>query len=289
MDIMELVPLIAQCTLVLLVASIGLQAQWRDVVSSLRNGGLVLRGVLAVNIIVPIAAILACSLLPIEQPIRIGIVVMAVSPLAPIIGVRIMKAGLDASRVVGLYVALALAAVILVPATIALLSRLFPVDAAISAGAVARLVLMSVLAPLAAGVIVATVAPGVAPRLAKLFTIVGYLVLAVLVVPILVSQGRHIAALAGNGSVLAIAVAAAAGSLAGHLFGGPDPTDRTALALAATMRNPGIAALIVHNNFPDPRVMLAVILYLLTSLIVSFAYQALSKRRAADTEPPPAS
>ena len=66
MDAKELVPLVAQGALFLIIASIGLQARWRDVLAAMRNTDLVLKGLLAVNIIVPIAALIICSVLPID-------------------------------------------------------------------------------------------------------------------------------------------------------------------------------------------------------------------------------
>ena len=52
-----------------------------------------------------------------------------------------------------------------------------------------------------------------------------------------------------------------------------------ALAQAAATRHPGIAAMVAHRHFDDKRVMLAVILFLLTSLIVSAIYAKWMTRR----------
>jgi hypothetical protein len=58
----------------------------------------------------------------------------------------------------------------------------------------------------------------------------------------------------------------------GHRLGRPNPANSDALAMAAGTRHPGIAALIVHANFPDPRVMLTVLLFLLTGIIMTIGY-----------------
>ena len=282
MDIKEVIQLANQVTLVVMVASIGLRAHWRDVVAAGRDLCLVLRGVVAVNVVVPVVALTMCSILPIPQPIRIGIGIIAVSPLAPLATGKMVRSGLDASRVVGLYVSLVLLSVVIVPVTVALLSDLFPVDATISVSAVAKLVAASVLAPLAVGVAIGTMVPDFARRAAGPLMIGGYIVLGLLFVPILISQASGLVELLGDGTVAAMAITATAGLAAGHLLGGPDPASRTALALAAATRHPGIAALIASANFSgEPRVMLAVLLFVLTSVIMSAIYQQWVKRHAA--------
>lgn len=286
MDIKELIQLVSQVTLILMVASIGLRAHWRDVVAAGHDLGLLLRSVVAVNIVVPLVAILMCMALPIPQPVRIGIAIIAVSPLAPLATGKMVRCGLDASRVVGLYVSLVLLSVIIVPATIALLSRLFPVDAAISVGAVTRLVGVTVLAPLAAGLAIGSFAPDLAKRAAGPLLIGGYVVLGIIFVPVAYSQAADLAGLFGNGTVVAMAVIAAAGLAAGHLLGGPDPSTRTALALAAATRHPGIAALIAVSNFGgDRRVTLATLLFVAVSVVMSTLYQLWVKRQVRKATP----
>jgi len=280
MDPKELVPILAQGALFLIIASFGLKAHARDVLAAMRHSGLLLRGILAVNIVVPVVAVIICSLLPIDPIVKIGIVLMAVSPLAPVLPAKLQQAGLEASAALGLYVALILTAVLFVPITVALLSALYPADASISVAAVGRLVVLTILLPVAIGVAIATWAPEFARRLAPIAFWVGFVAVALLVLLILYKQGRAIAGLVGDGSILAIVVTVTAGLAAGHLLGRPSSPNSNALALSAAIRHPGIAALIAHKNFTDQRVMLAVILFLLTSIIVATIYQFWMKRRA---------
>jgi BASS family bile acid:Na+ symporter len=281
MDQKAIVMLLVQGSLILFMAAIGLRARWRDVVASLGNPGSLIRGVIAVNIVVPLVAIIMCSLLPIERETRIGIIVMAVSPLAPFIAAKMMKVGLTASEAIGLYVSLALLSVIIVPVTVALLSAIYPADATISVGAVTKLVAVLVLLPLAVSLVISEVAPGLAKRLAPIFLGVAVVVLLLFLVLVLYKQGGHMIALIGDGTLLAIVVTVAAGLAAGHLLGGPRLADRESLAFAAATRHPGIAALIANANFHDPRVLVAIILFLLTSVVVSAIYQQWVKRSVA--------
>ncbi len=287
MDQKQIVMLVVQISLILFVASIGLRAQWRDVVASLGNANSLFRAIVAVNVVVPMAALVMCSLLPIAHETRLGIIIMAVSPLAPFVAAKMMKVGLTASQAVGLYVALILLAVIIVPLTVALLSAIFPANASLSVAAVAKMVFASVVLPLVVALFVSGAFPTLAKRLAPILAAVGAVGLLLFLLLILVKAGGQIAGLVGDGTLLAIIVTVAAGLTAGHLLGGPRLADRESLAFAAATRHPGIAALIAHSNFQDQRVMLAIVLFLLTSVVVSAVYQQWVKRRSARSEGEP--
>jgi BASS family bile acid:Na+ symporter len=280
MDAKELVPLLAQGALCLIIASIGLQARWRDVLAAMRNTDLLLKGLLAVNIVVPIAALVICSILPIHPLVRIGIVIMAVSPMAPLVQMKMWKGGLDTSAAIGLYIALILSAILFVPATVALLSALYPTHASISVAAVARMVAITTLLPVAVGLAISNWAPDLARRAAPVVMVIGFIAILLLAVLILYKQGGAMLGLLGDGTLLAIMVTVAIGIAAGNLLGRPSPANSNALAMAAGTRHPGIAALIVHANFNEPRVMLTVLLFLLTGVIMTLAFLLWQTKRA---------
>jgi len=279
MDAKELVPIVAQAALGLIIASIGLQARARDVLAAMRNTNLVLKGLLAVNIVVPIVAIIITATLPIHPFVRAGIVIMAVSPMAPLVQMKMLKGGLDTSHAIGLYVALILSAILFVPATVALLGALYPGDASISVAAVAKMVAITTLLPLAVGLAISNWAPDFARRAAPIVMILGFLAVVLLAVLILYKEGGAMLGLLGDGTLLAIVVTVAAGLVAGHWLGRPNPANSDALAMAAGTRHPGIAALIVHANFTDPRVMLTVLLFLLTGIVMTVVYLLWQLRR----------
>jgi BASS family bile acid:Na+ symporter len=94
--------------------------------------------------------------------------------------------------------------------------------------------------------------------------------------------------LIGNGTILVMIVLAVVGLAAGHLLGGPDLEDRTVLALASSVRHPGIAIAIAHANFPDQKLApAAVLLYVIVSGIASRPYLSWTGRQRARTPVPP--
>jgi len=66
------------------------------------------------------------------------------------------------------------------------------------------------------------------------------------------------------------------------MLGGPDPNDRTVLALSNATRHPGVAIGIAHAaGSDDPNVVAAVFLSLLVAIVVCAPYTQLRRRSAA--------
>jgi bile acid:Na+ symporter, BASS family len=281
MNMKDLVPLLAQVGIVLIVMSYGLETHPRDLWAALQNKRLMVRALIAVNLVVPLAAVVLCSLFPIDPNVRIGIVLMAVSPLAPLVTFKIHLGGERTSALLGPYVALLVVAVVLVPLTIALLSALFPPSASVSVAALAKLVALSVLLPIGAGLAINAWFPRFAHVAAKIAVVAGFGIVGLLAVVILYAEGRSLLALLGDGTLLVIMGTIAAGLLAGHLLGRPDPRESSGLAIAAAMRHPGIALLIAHQNFSDPRIKLVIVLFLLTGAVMSTLYQLWMRNKSA--------
>lgn len=281
MDAKTLVPLAVQGSMMLIVLAVGLQARWKDLTYALDRPGLIARGVLAVNVVVPVLAIALCLAFPIDRLTAAGLIIMAVSPLAPFVPGKMLKSGADSAYTVGLYVALILTSVILVPLTTAIITALLGHDVSVPIAAIGKLIVISILLPLAAGILIGTLAPGLAKSGAKIATVVAYLILLPIALIAIYKAGPRMLALLGDGTLAVIAITVLGAFVAGHMLGGPEPEHRLALAQAAATRHPGIAGLIVHRHFQDPQIMLAVILFLLAGMVLSAIYAAWLKKHSA--------
>jgi len=84
----------------------------------------------------------------------------------------------------------------------------------------------------------------------------------------------------GSGVLAVLALFTLVGIAIGHLLGGPNPDDRTVLALATGTRHPGLAMAIAGANFPDQKgVVLAVVAcHVIVCLILSIPYLTWRKR-----------
>ena len=279
MNAQALVPLIVQISLILIVAAVGLRSRWRDLTFDIRQPRWLFRGILAVNVVVPLTAVAMVLVLPIALPVKAGIILMAVSPMAPFVPARMLKAGAGRGLAFGEYFALILLAILIVPATMALISAFVPRDILLPVGTIAWFIFVSVLLPLGGGLLVAELLPRHADLLSRIASTTGNLLLVPVALIILFKLSGALLGLIGDGTLLAIVVTTVAGLAAGHFLGGREPVNQIALSMAATTRHPGIAAIVAHRHFDDQRVMLAVILFLLVGAVVSTLYMVWAEKR----------
>lgn len=277
----EILPLVLHASLLLLIVALGLTATLADATYLFKRPGRLFRAIVSIEVVVPLVAVLLAAALPLAPLAKLAIVLMAVSPLPPLAPGKQSKLGGRTPYVCGLYVSVSLLAIVLVPLILAVLSAVFPRDVWIAPAVIARTVLVSVLLPLAAGMAVRRLSPRFADRAAPMVSKLANLLLLLGFVPILFAVWPATRVLLGNGTALAIAGVVGAGLLAGHLLGGPDPEDRTALAVASATRHPGIAILIGKSNFPTENFAPAVLLFLVVGILAALPYQVWSKKRAA--------
>ena len=140
--------------------------------------------------------------------------------------------------------------------------------------------LMTVLAPLVAGVATRRFAPAFAERIERPVSIVGNLLLIAAVIPLLIVVTPLFWPLIGSGVIAALVAFTLIGVAVGHAFGGPDADRRAVLALATGSRHPGIALAIASINFPARTDVIAVVIYhLLIGALVALPYVIWRKRR----------
>lgn len=281
MDLLhELVALALHASLLLLALGIGLDIAKGDGLYVLRRPRLLLRALLAVVVVVPLVAALLVALLPLKESVEIAIVLMAVSPLPPIVLAKEIRFGGRKPYAYGLLVAVALLSIVTVPAAVAILAWLFDAHAAVAPLAVAQLVFVSLFVPLGLGLGLRALAPGPAVRAAPLVGKFAMGLLALACLPVLVTAAPELARLVGDGTVLVILAVVLAGLVAGHVLGGPEPHDRVALALSCATRHPGIAMLVASANSLGDQVRATVLLFVIVGLLAALPYQLWLRRHA---------
>jgi BASS family bile acid:Na+ symporter len=274
MDLRQVLQLFVLLSVAALIASAGMNATRDDLLYLIRRPRLLGRAVLSVNIVTPLLAMALTALFPLPPAVRAGILVMSVSPVPPVVPTKGLQLGCSKGYTYGLFVALALLSVVIVPITVWLVGEYYRRDLHISAATVARTILLTVVLPLAAGLSVQHFARAFAERASPHLARISTALLILLILPLVVTAWPHLMVLVGNGAVLAIAGVALGALVAGHLLGGPASEDRAALALTSALRHPGIAMLIVNENFDNKQIAAAVLLFLLVSVIVVTGYQA---------------
>ena len=281
MNLHTLIPIVLKASVLLNIFALGLRANIRDAGFLFRRPGELFRALLAMNVLMPLVALVLVIKMDLDPAVKIALVALSVSPIPPLLPKKLVKSGGSAEYATGLLIAVGLLAIIFVPLAMELIERVLDVPLQMTAASIATLILMTVLLPIGLGVAMRTVAPAVAGRLVKPISVIAGIVLLACVVAIVWVAFPIILTVAKSANVIAIAAFVLAGLVMGYLLGGPGEENRASLAIATSSRHPGIAIAIAQANFPGQKLALAaVLLYLLINAIVSIPFQWWTKRRA---------
>jgi BASS family bile acid:Na+ symporter len=275
----QLIGLAIQVSMAAIVFCVGLNTRRGDIVSLLGKPGLLFRSLLAMNVIMPIVAALLAIAFGLDRPVEVALIALAVSPVPPILPAKEIKAGASSSYAVALLAISALVAIVLVPGSIELLGWIFGRTVHVPIPTVVKAVAVSVLAPLLAGVVVRYFGPVLAARIVRPLTRVANILLVAAAAPVLFVAWPALVAEIGSFRLIAVVLLVLTGLAVGHLLGGPDPDDRTALALSTSSRHPGVAIAVANTLVPDDKtVVVAVLFAFLASVIATAPYVKWRKR-----------
>lgn len=278
-----LLSVVAMATVFTVMFSIGLGVSFGEFRWIWRRPGLMLKALFAVLVAVPAIAIVASEALGLPRLAEMAIVLMAVSPGAPVALRKSLRSGGHKAFAPGLQVTVAILAVVSMPLSIALLAQYYGAPAAIEPWPLAKQVCVAQLLPLGLGMAVRQFAAIGAAWLESKLAPLGTALLVLLGV-LAVIEMFPLVLVAGTQVGLAIVLVTLGAIAAGQLLGGPDPGTRTAVAVTAAARNPGLALLVASlNNAPAP-VFTVIVAYLLISAVAVIPYLVWRRRAGADLQ-----
>ncbi len=245
-----------------------------------RRPGPMARGIFAALVAVPALALGVTRVFELPRLAEVGIVLMAISPGAPVALQRSLAAGGHRAFAPSLQIAVVMLAVVSMPLSIAVLNHLYGGHASVSPWDVARQVLVAQLVPLGLGMALRQASAPIAARLEPGLRLIAIMLLIAAVVLVLINAWE-VTVTAGSSVVAAIVLTTGAALAVGHLLGGPEPAMRTAVAITSAARNAGLALLVAALNSAPPQISATVLAYLAMSLLVILPYTAW--RRAAGT------
>jgi BASS family bile acid:Na+ symporter len=282
MTLMQIIGLAINASMFLVVFALGLRSKLDDVTYLTRHPRLFFRSILAMNVVMLLFAIGVIMLFDPPAPVKIALVALAVSPVPPVLPGKQFQAGGSAGYTIGLLSGAAIVSIVFVPLVIEAIGRVFGVDMHEPIGKIASVVLISIVIPLAAGIVLRHFAPEFAERIASPISMVATVLLVIAVIPVLVIAAPTFWTLVGDGVLASLVAFTLVGIAVGHFLGGPDPHNRAVLALATGTRHPGIAIAIASINFPNQKAVLSVVLFhLIIGAIVSLPYVQRHKRAHA--------
>lgn len=267
----------ATVTILTVMLSLGLLLGREQFAAALKRRTVLAAILFAVVVPVPALAVLFVKLLGIKGPVAAGIVLMSVSPGAPVALRRAIDAGGHTRFAPTLHLAIVLLAVITVPASILILDFVFGATFRVSPLDVGRQVFFAQLLPLGVGAAFRAYLPAAAERLEPPLARFSSLLLLALAIVLLYVLWPLLINIGWTPTIAGVSLTVCA-LLVGAAFAGHDREARRPAAVAAAMRNPGLALLIATVNGAPISVTAAVFGYALGAAAVVTAYVSWQSR-----------
>jgi bile acid:Na+ symporter, BASS family len=231
-------------------------------------------------VVMPIICVCAALLFNLPPAIKVALVALSISPVPPLLPQKERTAGGHGAYVISLVAIAAVLSIVSVPVITSLFADWFNHPAEVSSGAVAKIVLTTILVPLALGMAIRVWMPSLAERVARPVGLIGLTLVVLCCLPLLIRLWPLIIAFFGDGTLLMLALITVIGTGVGHFLGGPDSWDRAVLGLSTSARHPAVAIAVTTSWVEEGRLALAaVVLYVLVVTVVTVPYVLWSKKQ----------
>jgi BASS family bile acid:Na+ symporter len=273
----------------ILMLGLGVNQSLADLRALWRNPGLMLRSLLAVTVLFPLATGLLLKLMPSVPPgVAAGLAILAACPGAPVTYKRSAMAGGDPAYTSSLHITMAILTLLIAPATLALFNAVFQLELEVSAplAEVARQVAAVQFLPIGLGLLLQQAAPRATQRLRQPLRRLAdgaFLALAaMLLFPVVLWAIVQLVWPIGGWAIALMALLVVAGLGLGVLLARQQPPGmQSSLAVATIARNLGLALLIAQLGGAPERISPTILGYALVSLLLAAPFSIWSKRRSA--------
>jgi BASS family bile acid:Na+ symporter len=231
----------------------GLSLTVGQIVEPLRNLRLVVLALVAAFVIVPATAVVLKTVIQMDEPLQIGLILMASAHGAPFLPKMAQLAKADLAYAVGLMTLLIVATVIYLPIVLPFLLPGVTVDA----GEIASSLFFQMIVPLVIGLVVRARWEEAADEARKPLAQISNVSLVLLLVLMLGLNIQNVIDLIGSGALLATLILTLVAVAAGYLLGGPGAETRGVTALGVALPNMAASFLIANGSFADQPDVLA--------------------------------
>lgn len=263
--------------------SMGLSLTVSQVLQPLRNTRLVIMALAANFVIVPAVAFALSRIIPLDQSVQIGLLLLGTAAGAPFLPKLAQIAKANVAFSVGLMTILIIVTIVYLPIVLPLLLPGVEVDAV----KIALTLIVTMLVPLLIGLFIKARYEGAAGELQPVMSQISNISLALLLVLMLALDYRNVIDLFGTGAILATVLFITISIAAGYLLGGPSTDTRQVLALGSGQRNLSAAFIIATGSFADqPNVLVYLAAAGLVGMVTLFPTAAEFGKRSEPTPEP---
>lgn len=245
-EIMETLSLLSMLVFVIgSMASMGLSLKVKQITASLKNIKLVILALIVNFILVPLVAYAITLVFPLDEPLRIGIILLATAAGAPFLPKLGEASKGNIAFSVGLMVLLMVVTIIYLPLVLPLLLG----GVEVNPWDIAQSLIVLMLIPLALGLFINARYEETAAKLQPVLGQASNTALLMLTVLGLVLNFREMIGLVGSFGILAAVIFIVISLVIGYLLGGSDSEFKSVMGLGAAQRNISAALVVAGQNF----------------------------------------
>ena len=249
--------------------AMGLSLSVQQMTQPLKNIRLVILALLANFVLVPLLGLAIIMIIPLDQSLQIGVILLATAAGAPFIPKLVQGAKGNLAYAVGLMFLIMVVTIFYLPI---ILPVLIP-STEVNPWDIAKSLIVTMLIPLVIGMLIKSHSPDVADDWAPVMQKISSLSILILLVVGLGLNISNIIGFIGTRGFGALIILIAGALLIGSVFGGRDPGVRSAMGLSTANRNGAAAILVATQNFSGtntlPFVLVGTVLMLLILLPVA--------------------
>lgn len=246
--------------------AMGMSLTMAQILQPLKNVRLVLMALLANFVLVPLLAYIIILVIPLEQSLQIGLIVLATAAGAPFLPKLVQGAKGNIAFGVGLMTLLMVVTIVYMPLVLPLLLP----GVEVNPWDIAKSLIVLMLIPLAIGLLIKSHSPDSAAHWQPVMNKISGLAILILLVVGLGLNVSNIIDLIGSRGLVALLLFIVGSLLIGLLLGGRDPGVRSVMGLGTAQRNVAAAILVSVQNFSGTNtvsfVLVAAVLLLLVLL-----------------------
>jgi len=235
--------------------AMGLSLTTKQIIEPLRNVRLVVKALLANFVLVPLLAYIILRVIPLAEPLAIGLILLATAAGAPFLPKLVQTAKGNIAFGVSLMVLLMVVTIIYMPLVLPLLLPGVAVNPMKIAGSLIVLMLI----PLAIGLLINARYDDTADSLQPVMSQTSNISLILLSVLILVLNFKNIIGVIGTGAFIAIIIFIVVAFVLGYFLGGPGSDTKSVLGLGTAQRNLEAALVVGSQNFSDPNEVIIIV------------------------------
>jgi len=226
--------------------AMGLSLTMAQILQPLKNVRLVILALVANFVLVPLLAYGITRLIPLDQSLQIGLIVLSTVAGAPFLVKEVQAAKGNLALGVGLMFLLMIVTIIYVPLA---LPVLLP-GVEVNPWDIAKSLIMTMLLPLVLGLLFRSNSPEDAQHWAPMLNKASGLALLLMLVTGVGLNVSNIISLIGSLGFLALILFVVGSLVIGFLLSGRDPAVRSVMGLGTAQRNVAAAILVSTLNFP---------------------------------------